>query len=338
MSGLDLASHGNPMPVYEPLPLDPDLARLLELSREANYPPFEALTPKAARAAFSASIAAMEPPPLEVASVRDLTMDGPAGPLALRVYRGLGTAADARLPCMLFLHGGGWVIGGLDTHDRQCRRLASKGGICVVTVDYRLAPEHPFPAGLEDAVAALRWVRAEAAALGVSADAIGVGGDSAGGNLAAALALLSRDGEVPRTAFQALLYPALDLTAASESYRRVTAGVPLTAATMHWFIGHYTPRESDRLDWRASPLRAASLASVAPALVLTVAHDPLCDEGRAYARRLEQEGVRVIALHYGDQMHGLLGIARYVPVGGLVADHVAAVIGHELRRAAARAS
>ena len=324
------------MSVHEPVPVDPDLARLLELSRQAGYPPFEAMTPKTARSAYSASIAALEPAPLEVASVRDLTIDGPGGPLPLRIYRGLGTAADDRLPCLLFLHGGGWVIGGLDTHDRQCRRFASRGRICVVAVDYRLAPEHPFPAALDDTAAALRWVHAEAAALGIAADAIGLAGDSAGGNLAAALALLARDGEVPRVVFQALFYPALDLTASTESYRRVTAGVPLTAATMHWFIGHYAPRESDRQDWRASPLRARSVAGVAPALVLTVAHDPLCDEGRAYVGRLEQEGVRVIALHHNDQMHGLLGLARYVPAAELVADHVAALVGHELRSAAAR--
>ncbi|MDP9096023.1 MAG: alpha/beta hydrolase [Pseudomonadota bacterium] len=319
----------------DPTPIDPDLARLLPISRHAGYPPFEAMTPKAARSAYSASIAAVETAPLEVASVRDLTIPGPGGPLPLRIYRGLGTG-DANLPWLLFLHGGGWVIGGLDTHDRQCRRLASRGRICVVAVDYRLAPEHPFPAALDDAVAALRWVHAEAGALGITADAVGVGGDSAGGNLAAALALLSRDGGMPSVAFQALLYPALDLTASTESYRRMTSGVPLTAATMRWFIGHYAPRESDRVDRRVSPLRANSVAGVAPALVLTVAHDPLCDEGRAYAGRLEQEGVRVIALHHDDQMHGLFGLGRYVPVADLVADHVAALVGHELRGAAAR--
>ena len=318
------------------MPIDPDLARLLELSRQAGYPPFEAMTPRTARSAYSASIAALETAPLEVASVRDLTIEGPGGPLPARIYRGLGTAADARLPCLLFLHGGGWVIGGLDTHDRQCRRIASRGRICVVAVDYRLAPEHPFPAALDDAATALRWLHAEAGALGIAADAVGVGGDSAGGNLAAALALLARDGAVPPVTFQALLYPALDLSASTDSYRRVTSGVPLTAATMHWFIGHYAPRESDRLDWRASPLRAHSLAGVAPALVLTVAHDPLCDEGRAYAARLEHAGVRVTALHHDDQMHGLFGLGRYVPVADLVADHVAALVGHELRGAAAR--
>lgn len=319
------------MSAYEPFPLDPDLARLLELSRQAGYPPFEALTPEAARAAYSASIKAMEPPPMEVASVRDVTIDGPGGPLALRIYRGRD---DAQLPCLLFLHGGGFVIGGLDTHDRQCRRLASQAGICVVAVDYRLAPEHPFPAALEDVATALRWLHAEAGALGIAADAIGVAGDSAGGNLAAVLALLARDGEVPPVVFQALLYPVLDLTCSSESYRRVTSGVPLTAATMHWFIAHYTPRSSVRADWRASPLRVPSMAGVAPAFVLTVAHDPLCDEGRIYAQRLAQEGVRVIAQHHNDQMHGLLGLGRYVRAAGLVADQVAALIGHELRRAA----
>ncbi len=312
--------------------LDPDAARLLVLSRKAGYPPFEHLTPKAARVAYAASWEPMQSPGGEVASVSDRAIAGPAGALPLRVYRGLGTDAHAALPCMLFLHGGGWVIGGLDSHDRMCRRLATVARICVVAVDYRLAPEHPFPAALDDAAAAWRWVHAHAAELSVDPAAIGVGGDSAGGNLAAVLALMGRDGDLPASRYQALIYPALDLGADSDSYRSVRSDVPLTAATMHYFIGHYTPNAADRTDWRASPLRASSLAGTPPALVLSVAHDPLCDEARAYARRLDQDGVRVLALHCNDQMHGLLGMGRLVPTGDLIADHVYAVIGFELHR------
>lgn len=314
------------------LTLDPDTARLLALARKAAYPPFEKLAPAAARKAYAASWDAMQSPGGEVASVRDVTIAGPGGGVTLRLYRGLGTDPAEALPCLVFLHGGGFVIGGLDSHDRMCRRLATVARICVVAVDYRLAPEHPFPAGLDDAAAAWRWVHAHAAEHGIDAHAIGVGGDSAGGNLAAVLALMGRDGALPAGRFQALFYPVLDLMADSDSYRRITSDVPLTAATMHYFIGHYAPQPADRLDWRASPLRAPGLAGAPPTLLLTVAHDPLCDEGLAYARRLDADGVRVVALHCNDQMHGLLGMGKLVPMADLIADHAYAIVGFELRR------
>jgi acetyl esterase len=319
-------------------PLDPDARRLLDLIRKAARPPFEALSPADARAAYAASWDVMQSPGGAVASSEDVTIAGPGGPLTLRVYRGLGTADDAVLPCLLFLHGGGWVIGNLESHDRMCRRLATVARICVVAVDYRLAPEHPFPAALDDATAALRWVADHADALRIHAGALGVGGDSAGGNLAAALALVARDQpSLPALSCQALIYPAVDLVADSDSYRRVVSDAPLTAATMHYFIGHYAPNALDRRDWRASPLRAPSLAGLPPAVVLTVAHDPLCDEGRAYAQRLDESGVRVTALHLNDQTHGLLSQGRFVPAADVVGDTLFAAIGHALHRAAGRA-
>ena len=312
--------------------LDPEVEVLLELGRKAGRPPFEALTPEQARAAYAASWDVLQPPVQQVASVRDHTIDGAAGPLRLRVYRGKGTEDALALPCLLFLHGGGWVIGNLESHDRLCRVMANRGRICVVAVDYRLAPEHRFPAALDDAALALQWVSANTTALRVAPGRIAVGGDSAGGNLAAVLALMGRDGDVPESMFQALLYPVLDLTASSESYRQVTSGVPLTAATMHYFIDHYAPDLESRRDWRASPLLADSLAGTPPALVLTVAHDPLCDEGRAYARRLEQDGVRVTALHLGDHMHGMLMHGKLVQASNLVLDYLAAALGDALHR------
>ena len=310
--------------------LDPDVERLLELARQAGRPPFEALTPNQARAAYAASWDILQPAAAQVASVRDQTVAGPGGPLTLRIYRGAGTKAGEPLPCQVYLHGGGWVIGNLESHDRLCRTVANTAGICVVAVDYRLAPEHPFPAALDDAAFALRWVADNAEALAIAPERIGIGGDSAGGNLAAVLALMALDGAAPPVVHQALLYPVVDLTAAGESYQRVKSGVPLTAATMHYFIGHYTPFASDRLDWRASPLKARSLAGTAPALVLTVAHDPLCDEGRAYAVRLEAEGVRVTSLHLGDHMHGMLTHGRLVRASNTILDFVGAAIGHAL--------
>ena len=311
---------------------DPEVEVLLELGRKAGRPPFQDLTPEAARAAYAASWDVLQPAAEEVAAVRDLVIPGPAGDLALRIYRGIGTRAGEQLPCLMFLHGGGWVIGDLESHDRLCRRLANRARICVVAVDYRLAPEHRFPAALDDAVAAWQWVHANAAVHDIIAGSIAIGGDSAGGNLAAVIALMGRDGSAAPAVFQALLYPVVDLTATSASYRRVTAGVPLTAATMHYFIGHYTPTAGDRLDWRASPLLANSLAGTPPALVLTVAHDPLCDEGLAYARRLEDEGVRVTALHLTDHMHGMLMHGKLVQAGNRVLEFVAAAIGDALHR------
>ena len=310
--------------------LDPEVERLLELARQAGRPPFEKLTPAQAREAYAASWDILQPSPSDVASVRDETIKGPGGALTLRIYRGAGTQAADRLPCLVYLHGGGWVIGNLESHDRLCRRVANTAGICVVAVDYRLAPEHPFPAALDDAAAALQWVSANADTLAIERERIGIGGDSAGGNLAAVLGLMARDGAAPALIFQALLYPVVDLTAASESYRKVTSGLPLTAATMHYFIDHYAPRASDRLDWRASPLKAASLAGTPPALVLTVANDPLCDEGRAYAHRLEAEGVRVTSLHLGDHMHGMLLTGKLVRASNTILDFVGAAIGHAL--------
>ncbi len=312
--------------------LDPEVEILLELGRKAGRPPFEALTPEQARAAYAASWDILQPAAAEVGAVRDVTIPGKAGDLRLRIYRGIGTQAGEALPCLVFLHGGGWVIGNLESHDRMCRRLANQARICVVAVDYRLAPEHRYPAAVDDCVTALEWVAGNVGALAIAPGRIGIGGDSAGGNLAAVLALMGRDGSAPPAMFQALLYPAVDLTAASASYRRVTSGVPLTAATMHYFIDHYTPAASDRLDWRASPLLAKSLAGTPPALVLTVAHDPLCDEGVAYARRLEDDGVRVTALHLSDHMHGMLMHGKLVQAGNLILDFVGAAIGDALHR------
>ena len=312
--------------------LDPQVENLLELGRKAGSKPYEALTPDEARAAYAAARDVLQPPAEDVAQVRDVSVPTPDGELLLRVYRGIGTQAGELLPCLVFLHGGGWVIGNLDSHDRLCRRLANKARICVVAVDYRLAPEHQFPAALVDSAAALQWVSDNLAMLSIAPGRIAIGGDSAGGNLAAVLALMGRDGTAPRTMYQALIYPVVDLTASSDSYRRVTSGLPLTAATMHYFIDHYTPNVSDRQDWRASPCKAESLAGTPPALVMTVSHDPLCEEGRAYARRLEEDGVRVTSLHLSDHMHGMVMHGKLVHASNVVVDYIGATIGDALHR------
>lgn len=311
------------------MPLDPGAQRVLDLIREVGRPPLHTLTPQEAREASAASRPILQPDPPEVALAEDLTCPGPAGAIRLRRYRGLGTDPAAALPCLLFLHGGGWVIGDLDSHDQLCRALANHLGASVIAVDYRLAPEHVFPAAVEDAAAALRFVAANAARLGVDAARLAVGGDSAGGNLAAVLALMGRDGSLPALGFQLLLYPVTDLMATAPAYERFTEGYPLTATTMRWFIGHYAPAAAQRTDWRGSPLRAASLAGVAPAFVMTCGHDPLVDEGIAYARRLDREGVPVTHLHVADQMHAYLTMGRFIPASDTTLRQAAAALrGH----------
>ena len=311
---------------------DPDVAKLLELVSSLGRPPFEKLSPQEARAAYAASWDFLQPPAQDVALVRDVSISGKHGEVNLRIYRAAGTGEQEVLPCLVYLHGGGWVIGNLDSHDRLCRSFANRARVCVVAVDYRLAPEHVFPAALDDSASALEWVAANAGALAIAPERIAIGGDSAGGNLAAVLAIMGRDGLAPATLFQALIYPTVDLRANTGSYDRVTSGVPLTAATMHYFIAHYTPDAKDRLDWRASPILAPSLAGTPPALVVTTAHDPLCDEGRAYAQRLEAEGVRVTYLHLGDHMHGMLMQGKQVRASNLIVDFVGAAIGHALHQ------
>ncbi|HYZ35040.1 MAG TPA: alpha/beta hydrolase [Crenalkalicoccus sp.] len=310
------------------MPLDPGAQRVLDLIREIGRPPLHTLSHQEAREAYTASRSVLQPDPPEVAEVENLTCPGPAGPVPLRRYRGLGTAKDAALPCLLFLHGGGWVIGDLESHDQVCRALANYAQCCVISVDYRLAPEHPFPAAVEDSMAALRFVAAHAARLGVDPARIAVGGDSAGGNLAAVLALLGRDGQVPAPSFQLLLYPSTDLAGSKPSYQRFTEGYPLVTVTLTWFVDHYAPDQARRLDWRGSPLRAPSLAGTPPAYVMTAGHDPLLDEGRLYAERLDQDGVRVTYVNMADQMHGFLTMGRFIPASDLALRHAAAALAH----------
>ncbi len=295
---------------------------VLDLIKAAGRPPLYTLSPVEARAASAASRTVMQDPPPDVAECRDLTGAG----VPLRLYRGAGTSADAILPCLIFYHGGGWVIGDLDSHDVVCRQLANATAACVIAVDYRLAPEHKFPAAVDDSAAATAWIIANATELKIDPARIAVGGDSAGGNLAAVMALMSRDGALPPIGYQMLVYPATDLAAVFPSYDRIVEGYLLTTTTMKWFRDHYLNTSAEQTDWRASPLRAASLAGVAPAFVVTCAHDPLCDEGRAFAERLENEGVQVTALHYSDHMHAFFTMGKFIKASGTMIQSMAAAM------------
>ena len=286
--------------------LDPDVTVLLDLIKSAGRPALDSLPPPEARVAFAAGRPILQPDPAEVASVRDFTIPGD---IPVRFYRGIGTDTDAKLPCLVYYHGGGWVLGDLDSHDVLCRRIANDAGCAVMSVNYRLAPEHKFPAAYDDAIAAMHFAIAHPDQLSIDPAKVAVGGDSAGGNLAAAAALAARDSGIELT-HQVLIYPVTDLAMGTASYRRVTEGFPLVARTMEWFIGHYLRAEVDKLNWRASPLRAGTLAGTAPAIVVIAAHDPLCDEGLAYAKRLELEGVLVESLYFSGQLHGFISMGR----------------------------
>jgi acetyl esterase len=306
--------------------LDPDAQQVLDMIKAAGRPPFNTLTPDEARGFFNAGRTIMQPDPPEVAEARDLEAPGPNGPVKLRLYRARGTAAGAVLPCLVYYHGGGWVLGDLDSHDQACRAIANAAGCCVVAVDYRLAPEVKFPGAISDSAAATRWIIDNAGPLAIDPARIAIGGDSAGGNIAAVMALMARDAYLPKVAFQLLIYPVTDMGMGHESYQRVTEGYPLVASTMKWFIDHYLPSPADVADWRASPLRAASLAGTAPAMVITCAHDPLCDEGVEYAKRLDREGVPVTHLHYNDQMHGFLTMGKLIRASASMIDMMAVAL------------
>jgi acetyl esterase len=310
------------------MPLDPGAIAVLNLIKELGRPPIQELTPLEAREATTKSRAVLQPEPEQVAEVEDLTCPGPLGPIKLRRYRGAGTQPDEALPCLLYLHGGGWVIGDLDSHDQPCRVLANAARCCVIAVDYRMAPEHVYPAAVDDSLAALRFVAEHAGRLRIDPSRIAVGGDSAGGNLAAVLAIMARDGTAPKVGFQLLLYPATDMAGERAAYQRFTEGLILTDKTMRWFINHYTPDPARRVEWQASPLRVPSLKGVATAYVMTAGYDPLVDEGIAYAKRLEEDGVRVTHIHMADQLHAFLTMGKFIPASDLALRQAALSLSH----------
>jgi acetyl esterase len=286
--------------------LDPESQRLIDLMAAANRPAWDTLSPKDARDLYlSLRPAAQGPRPKDV-KVVDRSIPGPAGDVAVRLYRPAGTPPDRLLPGLVYAHGGGWVFGNLESHDVLCAQLALEAGIAVFAIDYRLAPEARFPGAFDDVVAGLQWVAANGASVGIDPTRLAIGGDSAGGNLAAAVALWARDHGGPQLRLQLLAYPVTDAVGRADSYRRYEDGYGLNAAVMEWFFDHYTPDKATRGDWRVSPLRAASLAGLAPALVITAGHDPLRDEGRAYAFRLQQEGTRADLVEFGGMLHGFL--------------------------------
>lgn len=305
--------------------LNRDVAEVLKIIHAPDRPAWDTLSPEGARASYMAGRAATAPEPMPVAEVRDLSIPGPHGPIPLRLYRPAAAPASGS-PALAFFHGGGWVLGNLESHDGVCRHLAERAGCVVLAVDYRLAPEHKFPASLDDAFAATRWLSAGAAGLGVDPARIAVGGDSAGGNLAAAVCLLAREAGGPAIAFQLLLYPATDFAMDTPSHGHFGEGHLLTRASMAWFRDHYLNHAGEAADWRASPLRAVSVEGLPPAYVLTASHDPLRDEGEAYARRLLEAGIPVTSWRAQGLIHGFLPMGKAIAASGPALDRLAAAL------------
>ncbi len=306
------------------MPVDPQVIRLIAESEALGVRPYEELTPAEAREVFVAVVELRRGPAYvqqPVGGVEDRVVDG----VGVRIYRPESTAAA---PLVVYFHGGGWVVGSTETHDNQARAWCAGTGAVVVSVDYRLAPEHPYPAALQDCYAATRWAFAAAEQLGADPDRIAVAGDSAGGNLAAAVCLLARDRGDLAIAAQALVYPAVDATMSLASIRELASGFLLTASTMRWYTHHYLPDPVQRREPLASPLHAPDLDGLPRAIIATAEYDPLRDEGETYAERLGAAGVPVTLRRYDGLVHGFFGMGPQVDAAQRAIDELCA----DLRR------
>ena len=296
-----------------PVTLDPDAAAVLHAFREAGRPPYETLSPVEARQMYLAGRVVSNPEPPQIASTESLTIPGPAGPIPARLYKPLKLRqTDGLAPCLVFFHGGGCVIGDLDSHDVVCRTLAHEGQLIVASVDYRLAPEHRFPAAVDDAIAATEWISNNALSLGIDAARLLVGGDSAGGNLAAVVSINARAAG-PKIAGQVLIYPATDFAMTHPSHSEPETSALLTHSAIRWFRDHYLNGATGIDDWRASPARAENLVGLPPAFVLTAGADPLRDEGDEFGKRLKDAGVPVMHRTYHGQFHGFITMGKLLP-------------------------
>ena len=307
------------------MPLTPETQAILQA--RAGAPALHTLPLAEARAASAAGrIQPQTPEP--VARIEDLSLPGPAGEIPVRLY---SPAPDAQLPALVYFHGGGWVFGDLDSHDPLCRALANRAHAVIVSVHYRRAPEHKYPAAADDAYAAARWLSEHGAALGADPARIALGGDSAGGNLSAAASLMARDRGAPELRGQVLIYPVTNLDFGTESYRLNGGGsVGLSEAGMRWFWRCYVRTPAEGFEPYASPLRADTLAGLPPALIITAEYDALCDEGGRYADRLEHAGVPTERTRYEGVIHGFVGQFSAVPEGSRAVDQIAAFLRRRL--------
>lgn len=305
------------------MPLDPQMKKILDQMAAANDKPFHQMAPAEARELMERRLPKGAPTP--VARVEDQSIPGPSGPIPIRIY----TPSDhSTRGALVYFHGGGWVVGSIAMVDDTCRRLANAAACVVVSVDYRLAPEHKFPAGLEDCYAAATWTVENAGRLGCAPERVAVGGSSAGGTLATATAMMARDRGGPRFACQLLIYPATqrELNTPSQNQFAADNYYILSRADMEWFWGHYLASPSDAANPYACPARAASLAGLPAAMVLTAEYDPLRDEGEAYAARLRDSGVPATMRRYDGVTHGFFGMAGVLDKARQAIDDSAAAL------------
>lgn len=281
---------------------------LLEKVERNGLPPLHKQPVEQARQSYRAGVGAMEGPRVAVARVDDFTIPGPAGAIPARLW---ADSHEPGLPVFLYLHGGGFVVGGIDTCEAMCRRIAQQSGVAVVAIDYRLAPEHPFPAGLDDCYAALTWLAHDGASIGVDGRRMAVGGDSAGGTLSATVALMARDAGVP-LALQVLFYPSVQTSSVTESYKAFCKNMMLDADLMRWFEAQ-ARGAGFQSDWRREPLLAASHQGVAPAFIGLAECDPLADEGRQYAQALKDADVPVQLTVWPGVVHDFINMGRFIP-------------------------
>jgi acetyl esterase len=311
------------------MPLDPQAQAFLDQIAAMGGQPLSSMGVAEARQAME-MLSQMRGAEVAVASVVDRTIPGPGGEIPVRIYTPNGTAP---FPMLVYFHGGGWVLGSLGTHDGICRSLAAGAGCIVVSVDYRLAPEHRYPAAAEDCYAATQWCAAHAAELGADAARLAVGGDSAGGNLSAVVAQMARDRGGPRLVFQLLIYPATDAACDTISHRENAEGYLLTAQDMTWFWGHYLgDLQAHAAEPYASPLRAGNLAGLPPALVITAEFDPLRDEGESYAAALEHAGVAAKVSRYDGMIHGFFGMGAMIDRANAAVQEAAGTLRLAFRR------
>lgn len=303
--------------------VEPHTRALLDEMAASDAPPIDQVPLAESRAALRTLMLSLDRPPVEGVESTETHIPGPAGPVPVTLHRPAG--GDGALAAAVYLHGGGWARGDRDMYDRMCRYFAKTAHCLVANVEYRLSPEHPFPAGLDDSYAVVRWLTANGADWGADPARVAVLGDSAGANFSAAIALMARDQGL-KLAFQGLIYPGLDLRrtdAYGSRFRYDNLYYFLDLKRLYWYFDHYLPTPADALDFRASPILADSHQGLAPAAIITAALDPLCDEGEAYARRLEASGNDVAYRSYAGTVHGFLSFTSKVPLGLEAQDWIA---------------
>jgi acetyl esterase len=310
--------------------LDPRARALLDMVYRVGAPRFHELSATQARHSMQKLMFAFRPDAPAVASVTEVPIPRPAGGVLMaRYYRPIQAGPEARLPLLLYYHGGGWCVGDVPSYDVLCRELANLSGCAVLSVEYRLAPEHPFPAGVDDALLAVEWSADNADLLEVDPDRFALGGDSAGGNLAVVTALQARDRGYPSIRFLVLVYPSTQMISQRPSRERYAEGYFLDRETLRWFYERYLPH-GETEDWRASPMRAASLAGLPPMFLVTAGCDPLTDDCLAFAERVREEGGEVVHLPVPGMVHGFFTLGKYFPQANRAVEAAARALGQGL--------